>query len=108
MPRALPLALAQLPPRLAADPLSGFATEVEQLLRQAPGTLMAVFPELHLCGVSGPATESAVRLREAAEPLDGPRVRQLAEIAGDLGVWLLPGTVCEQGPDGELFNTALA
>ncbi|MFG2356769.1 carbon-nitrogen hydrolase family protein [Streptomyces sp. NPDC048521] len=108
MPRALPLALGQLAPHPAGDPLSAFTAEVERMLRQAPGTRMAVFPELHLCGTAGPPAENASRLREAAQPLDGPRVRELAALAGDLGIWLLPGTVCEQGPNGELFNTALA
>ncbi|GDY61052.1 hydrolase [Streptomyces avermitilis] len=69
---------------------------------------MAVFPELHLCGVDALGAEAHEQLREIAEPLDGPRVKELAELAGDLGVWLLPGSVCERGPAGELFNTALA
>jgi predicted amidohydrolase len=110
MSRTLPLALGQLPPRPFTAPLSGFADEVEQVLVQAPGARLAVFPELHLCGVGEGLTtaETDERLRAAAEPLDGPRTRRLAELAGDLGVWLLPGTVPELGPDGQLFNTALA
>ncbi|KMS90039.1 hydrolase [Streptomyces regensis] len=70
-----------------------------------PQTRLAVYPELHLCGVEGPPS-STEQLQEAAEPLDGPRSRQLAELAGDLGIWLVPGTVCERGERGELFNTA--
>ncbi|MEV7387366.1 MULTISPECIES: carbon-nitrogen hydrolase family protein [unclassified Streptomyces] len=108
MPRALPLALGQLPPRPAGAPLSGFTAEVERMLLDSPGTRMAVFPELHLFGVSGPPDEAAGVLREAAEPLAGPRVGELAQLAGDLGIWLLPGTVPERGPKGELYNTALA
>ena len=46
-------------------------------------------------------------MRAAAEPLDGPRVKLLGELAGDLGVWLMPGTVCELGEDGALYNTAV-
>ncbi|AEY90596.1 hydrolase [Streptomyces corchorusii] len=64
-----------------------------------------MYPELHLCGVDG-SPSATEQLQEAAEPLDGPRSRQLAELAGDLGVWLVPGTVCERGERGELFNTA--
>lgn len=108
MPRALPLALGQLPPHLAGDPLSDFTAEVERMLRDAPGTLMAVFPELHLYGVTGPSAAAADLLREAAEPLTGRRAGELAQLAGDLGIWLLPGTVPERGPGGELYNTALA
>ncbi|MGW4594762.1 carbon-nitrogen hydrolase family protein [Streptomyces sp. NPDC004457] len=105
MSRPLPLALVQAPPRPATAPLSGFAEDVGQLLDRFPQTRLAVYPELHLCGVddSPSATE---QLQEAAEPLDGPRSRQLAELAGDLGIWLVPGTVCERGERGELFNTA--
>ncbi|MEU0737930.1 carbon-nitrogen hydrolase family protein [Streptomyces sp. NPDC006134] len=108
MSRPLPLALAQLPQHDAHAPLTDFAAEAQNLLARFPQTRLAVFPELHLCGVEGAGAEEHERLREIAEPLDGPRVRQLAELAGDLGVWLLPGTVCERGPGGELFNTALA
>ncbi|WP_089099150.1 carbon-nitrogen hydrolase family protein [Streptomyces hyaluromycini] len=108
MSRPLPVALVQAPPRLATDPLSGFAEDVAGVLARFPQTRLVAYPELHLCGTDGPPAESESRLRDAAEPLDGPRVRQLAELAGDLGVWLFPGTVCERGPAGELFNTALA
>ncbi|AXI77480.1 carbon-nitrogen hydrolase family protein [Peterkaempfera bronchialis] len=108
MSRPLPIALAQAPPRLATAPLSGFAEEVESLLARFPQTRLAVYPELHLCGVDGPPGREEEQLQEAAEPLDGRRTRQLAELAGDLGIWLLPGSVCERGPGGELFNTALA
>lgn len=93
--------MAQLPPHAAERPLDDFAREAEQLRARFPHTRMAVFPELHL---HGPAEEP--ELRAAAERLDGPRLRGLAELAGDLGLWLLPGTVCELGPGGELFNTA--
>ncbi|MFK0018792.1 carbon-nitrogen hydrolase family protein [Streptomyces sp. NPDC090798] len=108
MSRPLPLALAQLPPRPAHTPLAGFAAEAESILARFPHTRMAVFPELHLCGVDALGAEAHEQLREIAEPLDGPRVKELAALAGDLGIWLLPGSVCERGPAGELFNTALA
>jgi predicted amidohydrolase len=66
---------------------------------------MVICPELHLFGV-----DSAAQLREAAEPLTGDRVTALGELAADLGVWLLPGTVCESDPaaPGAVYNTALA
>ncbi|MFF7368614.1 carbon-nitrogen hydrolase family protein [Streptomyces tricolor] len=105
MSRPLPIALVQAPPRPATAPLSGFTEDVEHLLARFPHTRLAVYPELHLCGVDGPPA-SAQQLQEAAEPMDGPRSRHLAELAGDLGIWLMPGTVCERGANGELFNTA--
>jgi predicted amidohydrolase len=108
MSRPLPLALVQAPPRPATAPFAGFAADTEHLLRRLPDTRMVIHPELHLCGVDPGAPDNHEQLRAAAEPLDGPRVAALAELAGDLKVWLLPGSVCELGPDGELFNTALA
>src|SRR5579875_1969682 len=109
MSRPLPLALAQVPPLAADDaPLDHFARDVQELLGRFPHTRLVVYPELHLCGVSGAGEAAEAALRDCAEPLDGPRVRVLAQLAGDLGVWLVPGSVCERGPDGELFNTALA
>ena len=107
MPRPLPIALVQVPPRPAGEAISAYASEVEAVLRQFPATRLAAFPELHLCGVDGEGDERTDQLRAAAQPLAGPRTRELAELAGDLGIWLSPGSVCELGENGELFNTAL-
>jgi predicted amidohydrolase len=106
--RPLPIALAQAPPRPAEACARGFAEDVEGLLGRFPHTRLVVYPELHLYGVDGGAGERERRLRDAAEPLSGRRVKLLGELAGDLGIWLLPGSVCERGDGGELFNTALA
>ncbi|WP_329459694.1 carbon-nitrogen hydrolase family protein [Streptomyces sp. NBC_01497] len=108
MSRPLPLALVQAPPHPASAAFAGFASDTEHLLGRLPGTRMVIHPEMHLCGVDPGAPDNHEQLRAAAEPLDGPRVTALAELAGDLKVWLLPGTVCELGSGGELFNTALA
>jgi predicted amidohydrolase len=107
MSRPLPIALAQLPPRPYTDTVQAYASEVRALLADHPGTRLVAFPELHLCGVEGTAEERTEQLNAAAQPLDGPRTRELAQLAGDLGVWLAPGSVCERGDNGELFNTAL-
>jgi predicted amidohydrolase len=95
--RLLPVALVQSPPR----PLSGFTDDVEKLLDQHRDTRLLAYPELHLCGAG-----STEELQALAEPLGGPRDRRLAELAGDLKIWLAPGSVCERGDGGELFNTA--
>lgn len=105
MSRPLPIALVQAPPRPAGD--AGFAGEVEDVLHRFPDTRLAAFPELHLCGVDGEGDERTEQLRAAAQPLAGKRTKELGELAGDLGIWLAPGTVCEEGDHGELFNTAL-
>jgi predicted amidohydrolase len=105
MARTLPVAVVQDPPIPADAPLSRFAGEVEALLRRFPQTKLVAYPEMHLFGV-----DSADELAAAAEPLAGPRVTALAELAGDLGIWLLPGSLAESDPSrpGALFNTAMA
>lgn len=108
MSRPLPVALAQAVPHAATAPVAEFAASAEALLARSPRTRLLVCPELHLCGVEGSAAERTAQLQDAAEPLHGPRSEQLAELAGDLGIWLVPGSVCERGENGELFNTALA
>src|SRR5918993_297318 len=53
------------------------------------------------------ARQRTEALQDSAEPLGGPRVKELKELAADLGIWLVPGSVCERGPEGQLFNTQL-
>ena len=107
MSRSLPMALVQARPIPAAGAVPVFAADVEKLVARHPESRLVAYPELHLCGVDGTGDERLEQLQAAAEPLPGPRSRQLAELAGDLKVWLAPGSVCERGPGGELYNTAL-
>ncbi|WP_252106022.1 MULTISPECIES: carbon-nitrogen hydrolase family protein [unclassified Halomonas] len=82
-----------------AAQLSDFGADFEQ-------PRMVVYPEMHLCSASGTPEQRKRQLEAAAEPIDGPRDRHLSRIARHLGIWLLPGTVCECGSDGYLYNTA--
>lgn len=107
MQRILPLTAVQAPPRLIGEPVSAFAAEVQAALGTKPDSKMVVFPELHLFGDSNPDLQRTEILQASAEPLDGPRVKELRELAADLGIWLVPGSVCERGPEGQLFNTQL-
>ncbi len=84
-----------------------FEDSCKALLDEHPDVGMLVWPELHLFADGDRDAARPEALRAAAEPLDGPRVAELAAIAGRLGVWLVPGSLCEQGPAGELFNTAI-
>ncbi|WP_230421064.1 carbon-nitrogen hydrolase family protein [Actinomadura soli] len=97
-----------MPPHPLTVPLADFAAETRELLARLGRTRVLVYPELHLCGVDTSRGGVRQQLRDAAEPLDGPRVAELAELARELGIWLLPGSVVERGENGELFNTALA
>ncbi|MGO4384672.1 carbon-nitrogen hydrolase family protein [Specibacter sp. RAF43] len=105
MSRILPLIAAQAPPRLIGEPLAGFAQEVRNAVVHRPDAKLVVFPELHLFGDGAPDRQRAQALADAAEPLTGPRVQGLKAIAADLGIWLVPGSICERGADGQLFNT---
>lgn len=106
MSRPLPVAMAQLMPLSVDAPIEEFAAQVESILNRFPDTKLLAFPELHLFGTpDGPGQEK--QLKEASEPLDGPRVRALSRVASDFGVWLIPGSLCERGPNDELFNTAI-
>ncbi|WP_142057760.1 carbon-nitrogen hydrolase family protein [Pseudarthrobacter sp. B4EP4b] len=107
MQRILPLVAAQARPRLVGEPVSAFADEVKAALEAQPHSKLVVFPELHLFGDENPDLQRTEILQASAEPLDGPRVKELKQLAKDLNIWLVPGSVCERGPEGQLFNTQL-
>ena len=102
MDNVLPIAAVQAAPCPLSGTLNPFAESVGEVIRSFPQTRLVVYPELHLFGTAGREEWQA-----AAEPLDGSRMRMLAQLAGDLGVWLVPGSVCERGSAGQLFNTAV-
>ncbi|UKA76459.1 carbon-nitrogen hydrolase family protein [Arthrobacter sp. FW306-07-I] len=107
MQRILPLIAAQSRPRLIGEPVSAFADEVKAALEAQQHSKLVVFPELHLFGDQNPDLQRTEMLQASAEPLDGPRVKELQQLAKDLNIWLVPGSVCERGPQGQLFNTQL-
>ncbi len=107
MQRNLPLIAVQARPRLIGEPVSAFADEVKEALQAQPHSKLVVFPELHLFGDENPDLQRTEMLQASAEPLDGPRVKELKQLAKDLNIWLVPGSVCERGPEGQLFNTQL-
>jgi predicted amidohydrolase len=71
---------------------------VAAVLARFPQTRLVVYPELHLFG-------DQAGNPELAEALDSGRTRELATLAGDLGIWLVPGTLCEWA-GGAVYNTA--
>ncbi|WP_104202876.1 carbon-nitrogen hydrolase family protein [Billgrantia saliphila] len=112
MPRYLPVLVLQdasRPPGTDAELRDFEAALAEHLSDFGAGfepPRMVVCPEFHLCGATGTPEQRRAQWEAAAEPIDGPRHRHLARIARNLGIWLLPGTVCERGEDGHLYNTA--
>ncbi|MFJ9173491.1 carbon-nitrogen hydrolase family protein [Streptomyces sp. NPDC102360] len=104
MSRHLRVALVQT----AAETLADFATNLRRRQKSPSAAELVVYPELHLCS---PADDASMDLEAYyaayAEPLDGPRGKELAALARELGVWLVPGTVLERAGDGRVHNTAV-
>lgn len=106
--QSAPLAAAGLPVFGRDDTVSAFAAHVDAVRSHTTGPALLVYPEIHLFGTEDrPSAERKQLLCDAAEPLESELVTRLGEIARDADAWLVPGTVCELGPGGELFNTAL-
>lgn len=106
MSRPLTLALAQVPGRHPED-LDGFVDHATTTAQLFPQTRLLVYPELHLAGDDRDRHDTTT-LRSSAQPLtEGPRHKRLADLAGDLGLWLCPGSVSELGDDGHVYNTAV-
>ena len=82
MGRMLSVALAQYPPITGADPIGQLHAQAAEIQRESTNLELLVFPEIHLCGDCDIAADGNEWLRSAAEPLDGPRVRALGEVAG--------------------------
>jgi predicted amidohydrolase len=80
-----------------------FGRRMQILVRQYPGTSMFVFPEQHLLGSWDPwDAESTVR---HAEPLGGRLCREVARLAAELNIWLVPGSILERTESGLIYNT---
>jgi predicted amidohydrolase len=107
--QASPLPVAGLPAFGRDDTLTAFEADVMRVregIQEGPALL--VYPELHLFGSDEhPAAGREQVLRTAAQPLDSELVKRLGRIARASAVWLVPGSVCEAGNGGALFNTAL-
>jgi formamidase len=108
--RTLTVAALQTAP-LAHD-LEGtwqrFEGAVEGVRDLFPQAGLVLAPELHLSAVGHPLQERDGWTEEAAFDLPGPLTERLGALARRTGLWLVPGTVYERGPDAEVIhNTAL-
>lgn len=101
------MALVQAAPATGIDPVQELDEELGRILAEHERVRMVVYPEIHLFGAADEAEDAGAWLQTAAEPLDGPRVRALAQLAAKHRVWLLPGSLPELGDDGLVYNTAV-
>jgi deaminated glutathione amidase len=93
------VALCQLP--ISSDPAVNLGRAKAALAdAAADGAGLAVFPE-------GTQARFGTDLRAAAEPVDGAFCTGLAGAARDHGIAVVAG-VFEPGPDGRVYNTAVA
>lgn len=102
------MVVAQVPPGDPATALDDLRAELDNLTAEFPAARLVVYPEYHTCRVHGNADERRRRYEAIAEPLNGPRVQELRDIAKAANIWLMPGTVAERGADRRIYNTALA
>ncbi|WP_210505865.1 carbon-nitrogen hydrolase family protein [Naasia sp. SYSU D00057] len=108
MARLLRVAGVQAPPLPVREALPRFRDDLGALLAVHPDVDLVVYPELHLFGSEEEHPDSRVQLlRDSAVPLDSELVASLGALAAEHGIWLVPGSICERGPAGELFNTEL-
>jgi predicted amidohydrolase len=107
MSRCLPLAAVQAEPIPVEGAVEVFAAHAAGVAADFPQAELLVYPELYLCGLNGRADERDAHMAEVAEPLEGPRMQRLKEVAGDLGRWLVPGSVYERSAAGDVYNTTV-
>ncbi|MBB4661380.1 nitrilase-related carbon-nitrogen hydrolase [Conexibacter arvalis] len=92
-----------------------FEQHVRQLAASVPSAVLHVFPEFYLPAL-GSYDEPAPSgwASAVAEPIPGPTTERVAELAREVGKWIVPGSLVERagdalhnttvviGPDGEL------
>jgi len=111
--RELTLIVVQARP-VPNDPVAtqdAFVGEIRRLRRMFPATDLFLYPELHLTGLAAfgtPLGEGSPTWDARAEAIPGPLTDRLCALAREQDVWLVPGSLNEQGDDGRQYNTAIA
>jgi formamidase len=108
--RLLPIAALQAAP-VAREPEATLAllrSRAAGVKAVAPETRLLVLPELHLSAPPPLLEEAGGYMDAAATEVPGELTEALGELARDTQMWLVPGSVWERAPSGEVHNTALA
>jgi formamidase len=90
--------------------LNDYEGYVRHSMRSLSGVRLIVHPELYLSAL-GPFDQEPPphwSQEAVAEPVPGPLTERLCELARELDVWLVPGSIFERGEQGRIHNTALA
>jgi formamidase len=105
--RALSIAALQVTP-VSTDPeatVALFEQRARALADAFTGVQLLLMPELHLSACPPMLEEAPGYADEVAVELPGPLTERLGELARETGLWLVPGSVYERGPEG-VHNTA--
>jgi formamidase len=89
-----------------AATLESFEERVRNLRRVHGGVDLVLAPELHLMALGPMLHTGSTTMEDLAEPVPGPLTERLAALAQETGLWLVPGSIYEQG-DGGVYNTAV-
>ncbi|MFJ8434075.1 carbon-nitrogen hydrolase family protein [Kitasatospora sp. NPDC094019] len=86
-----------------------FAHQVRTTRELFPHVQLVVVPEL-LLAAEGALLRPAPQdwMEHAAVTIPGPLTDRICALAEETGLWLVPGSVYERGPDGQIYNTAIA
>jgi len=102
--RCLPiLAVQATAPPAGEDPLPRFAADLRARVALFPESRLVLYPELHLTPPGGEG-----QMRRLAERVPGPRTEALCDLAAELGIWLVPGSMYERGEGERIHNTTIA
>jgi formamidase len=84
---------------------------MEEAIRQHaagyPWVDLYVAPELALSGYVHFKDFTIEELAAAAQPIPGPRVARVQQLAKRIGRWIVPGSMWELASDGTRYNTAV-
>ncbi|MYV98027.1 carbon-nitrogen hydrolase family protein [Streptomyces sp. SID3343] len=85
-----------------------FADQVRAVRGLFPHVQLVLAPELLLAAPAPMLESPASWMTDTAEPIDGPTVRRVCDLARETGLWLVPGSFFERDDNGRIFNTAIA
>ena len=94
----VPFSIAGIQTHVAAvhDNLHAMLHKLALTIERFPWVQMVMMSELATCGP----------LTQTAQPRNGPAETAYRQAAREYGIWLLPGSIYETDPDGNIYNTA--